>query len=354
MSDKSLLTRLGETIDQYRRDRHATQTIATTTKTYTHITYWRWWLPTPGNVLFTVFVIGSLLWAQTVDAISLGAPLSATTATAGIPYQGRLANSSGQPLTQTVNMIFRLYASASGGTPLWEEQWTGSNSVQVSDGLFNVMLGSLTPIQQSTVTGIANLFLGITVGTDSEMSPRVQLGSVPFATQALTVPDGSIVTAKLADGSVTSAKLEAGLLSDQFVNQANIITNVQFGQGDTEKSVSATSYVDLVSIPLQLQGSSILKITYQGLVWKTEGKGRTALGIRIDGDANTAPNGASWVQVGAPVTTDWISGSFQLAHTWFSPALSGAHTVTLVLASWDNGRSHARSYSMSVETFKSP
>ena len=70
------------------------------------------------------------------------------------------------------------------------------------------------------MTGNNSLWLGITVGTDDEMAPRVQLGSVPFAVQALTVPDGSITTAKLAtgavvtttlaDGSVTTAKLAAG------------------------------------------------------------------------------------------------------------------------------------------------
>ncbi|BAM00640.1 MULTISPECIES: hypothetical protein [Caldilinea] len=92
-------------------------------------------------------------------------------------------------------MIFRLYAVPTGGAPLWEEQWTGSNSVRVSDGLFNVMLGSLTPIQQSVIAGRDQLWLAITVGTDDEMQPRVQLGSVPFAVQALTVPDGSVTTA---------------------------------------------------------------------------------------------------------------------------------------------------------------
>ncbi|MCZ7572720.1 MAG: hypothetical protein M5U01_29540 [Ardenticatenaceae bacterium] len=82
-------------------------------------------------------------------------------------------------------MIFRLYSAASGGPPLWEEQWTGSNSVRVSDGLFNVMLGSLAPIPPSVVTGNSSLWLGITVGSDDEMAPRVQLGSVPYAVQAL-------------------------------------------------------------------------------------------------------------------------------------------------------------------------
>jgi hypothetical protein len=171
------------------------------------------WFPTYGNAIFTLLVLGSLLWAQSVGAISVGAPLTTSDSAGTIAYQGRLADNSGSPLTQTVNMTFRLYAAASGGVPLWEEGWTGANSVQVSDGLFNVMLGSLNPIGQAVITGNNNLFLGITVGTDSEMSPRVQLGSVPFATQALTVPDGSITTAKLADGAVTSAKLNQSLQS---------------------------------------------------------------------------------------------------------------------------------------------
>jgi len=168
----------------------------------------RWLLPTPGNVLFTLLVVAGLLWASSAGALPLGAALTSSTSTSTIAYQGRLADADGNPLTDTYNMIFRLYEAASGGVPLWEEQWTGSNGVQVSDGLFNVMLGSLTAIPQSVITGNDTLFLGITVGTDDEMTPRVQLGSVPFAVQALTVPDGSVTTAKIADEAVTQAKLD--------------------------------------------------------------------------------------------------------------------------------------------------
>jgi hypothetical protein len=163
--------------------------------------------PHPGTLIVTLVVVAAILWAQSVGALPLRAPAAATTSTGTIAYQGRLADADGNPITNTVNMIFRLYDVASGGVPLWEEQWTGSNGVQVSDGLFNVMLGSLTPIPQSVITGHDSLFLGITVGTDDEMTPRVQLGSVPFAVQALTVPDGSIATEKIADGAVTQAKL---------------------------------------------------------------------------------------------------------------------------------------------------
>ena len=169
----------------------------------------RWLLPTPGNVLFTLLVVGGLLWAASAGALPLRAPAAAGTSTGTIAYQGRLADASGNPLTGTYNMIFRLYEAASSGAPLWTEQWTGSNGVKASDGLFNVMLGSLTPIPTSLVTDHASLFLGITVGTDDEMTPRVQLGSVPFAVQALTVPDGSVTTGKIADGVVMQAKLGA-------------------------------------------------------------------------------------------------------------------------------------------------
>jgi hypothetical protein len=163
---------------------------------------WRTWMPSRGNVVFTLLVIASLLWAQSTGALPVGrvanSPLQTSTGT--IAYQGRLADADGNPLTGTYNMIFRLYDVPTGGAPLWEEQWTGSNGVKVSDGLFNVMLGSLNPIGQDVIAGNDQLWLGITVGTDDEMQPRVQLGSVPFAVQALTVPDGSITTAKIADG----------------------------------------------------------------------------------------------------------------------------------------------------------
>jgi hypothetical protein len=167
---------------------------------------WRAWLPSRGNVFFTLLVVVGLLWASSVGALPLRAPAAAGTSTGTIAYQGRLADADGNPLTGTYNMIFHLYDAATGGTPLWEEQWTGSNGVKVSDGLFNVMLGSLTQIPQDAVTGHSSLWLGITVGTDDEMTPRVQLGTVPFAVQALTVPDGSVTTAKIADGAVTSRK----------------------------------------------------------------------------------------------------------------------------------------------------
>ena len=159
-----------------------------------------WLLPTPGNIIFTLVVVIGILWGQSVGAISLGftnAPASTTT----IPYQGHLTDANGNPLNGSYTMAFSLYAQESGGSALWTANRVGANSVQVTNGLFNVMLGSITSLEQSIITGNSTLYLGISIGTNDEMSPRVQLGRVPYAVQAeyaLTVPDGSITSEKLS------------------------------------------------------------------------------------------------------------------------------------------------------------
>ncbi len=193
-------------------------------------------LPTPGNVIFTLLLVGGLFWAGTAGAVPLlqGGELIST-----IPYQGRLADADGAPLTGTYSIAFRLYSAATGGAPLWEEQWTGSNGVQVSDGLFNVMLGSLTPVPQSVITGNSNLWLGVTVGTDDEMTPRVQIGTLPFAVQALTVPDGAITTEKLDDGSVTSDKW-------------NPTSGIIHSPGDIALPAATNQFIDLASTPVTI------------------------------------------------------------------------------------------------------
>ena len=67
---------------------------------------WRAWLPSRGNVVFTTLMVGLLFWVQSAGALPLGSPAGQSTNT--IAYQGRLSNSEGDPLTETLNMSFRL------------------------------------------------------------------------------------------------------------------------------------------------------------------------------------------------------------------------------------------------------
>ncbi len=57
---------------------------------------WRHWLPSRGNVLFTLLIAFSLL-AYTRNAGAFPARAPAVTSAATIPYQGRLADGIGAP-----------------------------------------------------------------------------------------------------------------------------------------------------------------------------------------------------------------------------------------------------------------
>ena len=201
---------------------------------------WLCWLarqmvPNIGTLLMTVPLLASPSRAPSAISTSL------------IPYQGRLADVSGTPINGKEDIEFRIYDVPASGMPLWEEHWTGANSVDVSDGLFSVLLGSIDNTLASSIQGHEELYLGITVGTDSEMEPRVQMGSVPFAMQANTVLDGSITTAKLVDEAVTSAKIADGtVVTADLANAA--VTEAQIANGAVTSAKIADGTVATVDL----------------------------------------------------------------------------------------------------------
>jgi hypothetical protein len=74
--------------------------------------------------------------------------------------------------------MFRLYDVASGGTPFWSATY----SVPTRSGLFNVLLGTSTPIESVPSSG--NLYLSMQVGLDPEMTTRVRIVSAAYAFEA--------------------------------------------------------------------------------------------------------------------------------------------------------------------------
>jgi hypothetical protein len=106
-----------------------------------------------------------------------GLPDAQAAPPAAIAHQGYLTSSSGAPVNATVSITFALYDVA--GNMLWNE----TQSVVVGNGLYNVTLGQgAVPLTPTLFD--APLFLGVTVGTDPEMTPRIALTSVPYALQS--------------------------------------------------------------------------------------------------------------------------------------------------------------------------
>ncbi|MCX6765702.1 MAG: hypothetical protein NT136_01940, partial [Candidatus Moranbacteria bacterium] len=66
------------------------------------------------------------------------------------------------------------------GRKIWEE----TQKVYVHDGILNAYLGTVVPFPESITfhgSTLSNYYLGIRIGTDSEMVPRKRVGSVPSA-----------------------------------------------------------------------------------------------------------------------------------------------------------------------------
>jgi hypothetical protein len=119
-----------------------------------------------------------------------------------VPFQGRLADGDGAPLSGVHDLAFAIYDEATGGTALWREVHT---KVPVIAGQVNVLLGSLTNLDDPDAHGNGDdairfdgtakpKFLGIKIGGDSaqELVPSFH------ARLADTVVDRAITPRKLA------------------------------------------------------------------------------------------------------------------------------------------------------------
>ena len=91
-------------------------------------------------------------------------------------HQGMLTDDAGAPLTGDFYMTFRLYEAAEGGSEIWSE----TQQVSVENGVFNVYLGVVAPLDDTLFDG-QDIWLGVTVESDAEMAPRLRLGSVLYA-----------------------------------------------------------------------------------------------------------------------------------------------------------------------------
>ncbi|KKP86761.1 MAG: hypothetical protein UR87_C0011G0001, partial [candidate division CPR3 bacterium GW2011_GWE2_35_7] len=104
-----------------------------------------------------------------------------------LSFQGRLTDENGIPETGLTDMRFQIYTVASEGTSVWD---SGVCSINPDgDGVFSTVLGSTcgSPISESVFANNTTTYLGITAGTDSEMTPRQRIASSAYALNADTL-----------------------------------------------------------------------------------------------------------------------------------------------------------------------
>jgi hypothetical protein len=152
-----------------------------------------------------------------------------------INIQGVLRDNGAPMADGTYELKFKLYEQETGGTAVWTET---QPNVQVANGMFSVDLGSVNNF--SGVPFDVPYYLGISVGSNAELSPRTRLNSSVYAISLAggsnQFPSSGNVTIN-ADIHVESITFPDGSSINSFPPKMN---HLDTPSGDTQNAV----YVD--------------------------------------------------------------------------------------------------------------
>lgn len=267
----------------------------------------RWFLPNGTTLLLVGLLIATTnVWARSLSSPASQAGPGATT----VNYQGRLADSGGNPLDGAYGMTFALWDAPTEGNLVWGPE--SHPAVPVSDGLFSVGLGSQTAGGIPTATWSGDRYLEISVSGET-LNPRELIRAVPMAGMALTVPDGAIGRAQIAAGSVTSAHLSL----DQGTACAPSTVEVPLSAGQTAD-------VPELSVSFSLEDPSRVLVWIDGLArFDQASVGDCAVGLALDG---------------TPVTSEYCRDQhwFNLNGQRLATLDPGTHTLSVQVSSTDN------------------
>lgn len=170
-----------------------------------------------------------LLLAGALSSWAVGVPDS-------FNYQGVLLDGTGGALPAgTKSVRFQLYDSAADTNVLWSRT---SSVLLDSNGLFNVTLedgmgGGGSGILAGVIASNETLFLGLTVESNNEISPRQQLLAVPFALKAGDVSEAS--GDLTVGGSLIAqdgAEIHGEVQADRLQIGPNTLTTNGYGNGN--------------------------------------------------------------------------------------------------------------------------
>lgn len=179
-----------------------------------------------------------------------------------INYQGYLTDDQGAPYDGSADVRFTLYDTAEGGASLWTETHIG---VPVTNGYFNVLMGSQDPLLPSHFSGDTRY---LQLGVDTSQSgvftelPRQRMAAVPYALQAGSAPWSGLTDVPLgfADGVDDAGANYAGIVVvaksgghySSIMNAMNAITPtdesrylIYVAPGTYQEQVTIKEYVHL-------------------------------------------------------------------------------------------------------------
>lgn len=159
-------------------------------------------------------------------------------------YQGQLMDNSGAPVNNAaMPMTFKLYNVLSGGTACWSENQT----VGVQNGRFNILIGQVSPILDSCLTG--DIYLELVINGET-LTPRELLTSTAHAVEANTLPHdattrGILNIAPGPDGEGGQIRLLQGNTGNEWEMDNRLGTFRLFHSGQVYFSIKSDGTVNL-------------------------------------------------------------------------------------------------------------
>ena len=191
--------------------------------------------------LFVTIVLVQIGWSQIPQTVS---------------YQGILTDSAGVVINGTVGLTFNLYEAETGGTAVWTEI---QNEVPVSDGIFNVILGSVSPLG---IPFERQYWLGVTIGGQPEITPLVQLTASPYSLNAQSISGTSNVFPSDGNVGIGTTNPNEKLEVDGNVKVSGTGNGIIFPDGTVQSTASVLSGVDWSSTTPNFWTSETQSITY--------------------------------------------------------------------------------------------
>ncbi len=156
-------------------------------------------------------------------ACLLAAPVAWADAPAWVPVQAYLTDADGNPLAGQHDLTLTLYDAASGGNSLFSE----THSTMVEAGLVTVYLGENQALDLGLFRDHQEVFLGVEVDADGEMSPRFTLGAVPYAGFAQHAGDAQTLQ------GMTPADFRTAADPVAWADLGSVPADLADGDGDT-------------------------------------------------------------------------------------------------------------------------
>ncbi len=144
-----------------------------------------------------------------------------------ISYQGIITEPNGTPKPDgQYNLTLSIYEQPSAGSPLW----TTTESVNLKGGLFHIYLGASKPL---TLSFDRPYWLGIRIGTDAELTPRLPFSSSPYSISSIYADTAKYVKF----GTAVTRPLNPAISGNEIANKT-VVRSIRIYPVPTSDSMS--------------------------------------------------------------------------------------------------------------------